>query len=85
MKYFRSFSSDEQNSFEIVFAAVKQNGCALKYASVRLQDNVDVVLTAVEQNPDAISFASAELRKNDIVISLALAAHLDREEHQYHY
>jgi hypothetical protein len=39
-----------KNDRKIVLAAVSQNGCALKYASLNLQNDPDIILVAVSQN-----------------------------------
>ena len=47
-----------QNEYEVVFAAVSQNGLALQFASKDIQDNFWIVWEAVKQNGLALEFAS---------------------------
>jgi hypothetical protein len=39
-----------RNNYEIVIAAVKSNGNALKYASKELKNNYKIVMEAVKKN-----------------------------------
>ena len=48
-----------KNDREIVLAAVRQNGIALKYASNSLKNDELVVLTAVQQDGYALKYASS--------------------------
>ena len=64
----------ESSSRTEVLEAVKQNGCALQYASAALQDDHEIVLEAVKQNGRALEYASATL-KDDREIMLE-AVHL---------
>lgn len=73
----RDIISDEKknfiNNFEIVFAAVSQNGLSLDYASNELKNNFEIVSAAVNQNGKAIEFVSEELQMNMTLIVNALA------------
>ncbi|GAA0409115.1 hypothetical protein GCM10009133_17070 [Cocleimonas flava] len=46
-----------KNDIEIILAAVKQNGLALRHAPIELRRDKNVVFEAVKQNPKAIEFA----------------------------
>ena len=48
--------------------AVKQDGWALEYASIRLKDDEAVVLQALKQNVFSLRFASERLRNNKIFV-----------------
>jgi len=48
-----------KNDFDIVCAAVRNNGLALEWAGIRLRYNREVAELAVKQNPEAIKFTSA--------------------------
>ena len=54
---------------QVILEAVKQNGCALGYASEKLRNDPDVVMAAVEQYGCALKYASEEL-KNELKIVL---------------
>ncbi len=45
------------NDRDIVLAAVKSNGMALRYASDELKRDEEVVMAAVQQNPNALQFS----------------------------
>ncbi len=47
-----------------MFEAVKQDGWALEYASLRLKDNEDIVLCSVKSNVFSLRFASERLKNN---------------------
>lgn len=57
---------------EIVIAAVKHDGLAIKEASARLQQNEDVLAFAVKQNHLAIRFVDFEFEdcKNIVMVLL---------------
>lgn len=61
---FLQFASAYQNTPAFVYAAVMQNGLALKYASPELQDDLYIVYAALKQNPIALKYASLRLRNN---------------------
>ena len=65
-----SFVQDDEH---VVFAAVRQNGLALEYASEGLRANVSVVMTAVSQNGLALEFASERLRAVYSIVMRAVA------------
>lgn len=46
-----------QDNEDVVLEAVRQFGCALKYASDRLKGDKRIVLEAVKQDPYAIHYA----------------------------
>ena len=57
------FPEDLQDDKEVVLAAVKENGFALRFASDRLKDDEDIVRAAVRRNRRALRFASERLQK----------------------
>jgi hypothetical protein len=57
---------------EVMLAAVKETGTALRYASARLQDNEEVVLAAVNQNGTALTYASARLKDDEAIVLAAV-------------
>jgi hypothetical protein len=61
------------NNFEIVIAAVTQDGLALQYASEELKSDFEIVIAAVKQNGLSIRFASDELQNNLTIIINAIA------------
>ena len=63
--------------YEIVLAAVTQNGMALDYASKDLQNNFDIVLAAVKQNGESIKFSSDELQDDKEIILTAIESNYD--------
>ena len=62
--------TNQEQLRERLLAAVGQNGLALEFASLAIQNDREVVITAVEQNGYALQFASAAL-KNDREVVLA--------------
>jgi hypothetical protein len=66
---FLKFAGEYQKIPAFVYAAVTQNGLALKYASSELQDALHIVYAALRQNPLALEYASERLRNNfDLVL-----------------
>ena len=63
---------DLKNNIEVVKAAVRQNGCALRYASLAMQNNQAVVLVAVRQNGWALRYASPAMQNNQAVVLAAV-------------
>merc|ERR1712113_1379161 len=57
---------------EIVLAAVKQNGRALVYSSLKCRDHEEIVLAAVKQDGRALEYASDSVRNNELVVMTAL-------------
>ena len=57
---------------EVVLAAVRQDGDALKYASKELQKDKEVVLAAVWQHCRALNYASEELKSDKDVLLAAV-------------
>ena len=55
--------------------AVKQNGYALRFASVKLKNNYDLVMEAVKQSEYALEYASAELQENEILLRVQEELH----------
>ena len=62
-----------QDDDEVVLAAVRNYGYALRYASGRLSDKREVVLAAVAQSGPALQFASGRLRDEREVVLAAVA------------
>ena len=60
------------DDFDIILAAVKQNGLELQYASDDMKNNQDIVLAAVRQNYKALEFASYSLRGNRTIVLEAM-------------
>ena len=54
-----------------VLAAVAEDGDALQYASVELQNNKEVVLAAVAEIGHALQYASVELRVDRELVQMA--------------
>jgi hypothetical protein len=61
-----------ENDKEVMLAAVKQNGRALRLASAELQNDKEVVLAAVKHDGQALRYASAELWKDKEVVKLVV-------------
>lgn len=57
-----------KSHIDVVLAAVKHNGEALKYASVDMKANEPVVLAAVKSHPSALLLAAPDLMSNKDVI-----------------
>jgi len=57
---------------ELVMAAVKENGDALKYADISLKNDRDIVRIAVEQNAPALRYASENLRDDREIVFAAV-------------
>ena len=57
---------------EMVLAAVKQNGHALRNAPAELKGEREIVLAAVKQNGNALQYASAELKGDREIVLAAL-------------
>ena len=53
-----------RNDKEIVISALSQDGDALRYASLELQNNIDVVKIAIENNYRALAYASNSIKNN---------------------
>ena len=58
---------------ELVLAAVKDYGLALKQATPELQNNRQIVMAAVKNNGMAIDFASPALQKDKVIMKAAKA------------
>ena len=58
------------NNEEQVLAAVKNNGYALRYASLELKNNEKIVLAAVSKHGLALQYASPSLKNNRRFCSL---------------
>jgi hypothetical protein len=65
--------ADKEMEMEMVLAAVKQDGLALKWASTPMREERDVVLAAVKQNGLALCFASHPLLADKEVVRAAVA------------
>lgn len=62
---------DYINDFELVLAAVRSNGLAIKYASIELQQNPEIILEAVKSNGAVLEILIGAFRKNR---NIAMAA-----------
>ena len=62
-----------QGDKELVLAAVKDYGLALKQASPALQNNRQIVMAAVKNNGMAIDYASPALQKDKAIMKAAKA------------
>ena len=60
------------NNFEIVYAAVNQNGLSLEFASDEMKNNIDIVCTAINNNGLSLEFASDELKNNINIVCIAV-------------
>lgn len=65
-------SINESSNKEVVLAAVRQNGLALRFASETLKADKDVVRAAVTQNGLALEYASEALKANPGVVLAAV-------------
>ena len=73
----RTASRDKhwQDDQDVVMAAVKLDGLALKFASKTVKDTKVVVMAAVKQNPRGLQYASDYLRmKDNDVLAVAMRA-----------
>ncbi|CAD7975875.1 unnamed protein product [Amoebophrya sp. A25] len=61
-----------RDDFDVVLAAVTQNGMTFRYASQRLKNDPRIVTAAVLQQPYAMRYASVEMRANRSVAFAAL-------------
>ena len=61
-----------KGDFEVVLAAVSQNGKALQWASAELRGNREIVSSAVSQDGSALQWAAAELRLGPLATPLVL-------------
>eukprot|EP00403_Amphidinium_massartii_P030630 CAMPEP_0178391844 /NCGR_PEP_ID=MMETSP0689_2-20121128/11373_1 /TAXON_ID=160604 /ORGANISM="Amphidinium massartii, Strain CS-259" /LENGTH=393 /DNA_ID=CAMNT_0020012401 /DNA_START=166 /DNA_END=1347 /DNA_ORIENTATION=+ len=74
-----------QDDFDIVLAAVSQDGMMLKLASERLRNHRSIVLAAVQQQGLALEFASEECRADRELVEAAIRdtseamAYVDRD------
>ena len=66
------YSVSPRADFEIVMAAVTQNGMALQFAAEFLRGNREIVMAAVASDGMALQFASHELKKDDDVVLAAV-------------
>jgi hypothetical protein len=57
----------------IMLAAVKQNGLALKFASDELKNDKELVIAAVKQNALTLKFASDTLRNDKEILIIAFS------------
>lgn len=70
-------SDNLKDDFDIVFAAVKKNGHALREASDNLKNNKTIGLEAIKNAPNSIQYLSSELKNDDEIIQ-TLITHNDR-------
>ena len=68
------------NSFDLVLAAVQQNGYALNYAEDSLKANEKIVLAAVKQNGFALKYADESLKNNEIFLRKLDSLRILKEE-----
>jgi CxxC motif-containing protein len=67
------FASDElKNDREVVFAAVINDGSALRYASAELKNDREIVMAALKEDSYAFVSASEELKNDKEVVLAAL-------------
>ena len=66
-------TEEQRSDFDVVMAAVKQNGCALKYASKALRGNETIVMEATKKSAYALNYASDDLQYDIRFIRLAVA------------
>ena len=57
---------------EVVFAAVQQDGTAIRYAREDLRADSEVVLAAVKQNGNALQYANEDLRADHEIVLAAV-------------
>lgn len=67
--YFHDRYADD---YDVVMAAVINNGMALTYASERLKQNKEVVLAAVKNTSTALTFVSKQLLHDDEFMKLLI-------------
>jgi hypothetical protein len=61
---------EKNDDYDVVMAAVKQSGTALRFASKRLQDDEAIVLAAVNSDGLSLIYASDRLRDDyDVVLA----------------
>eukprot|EP00971_Amphidinium_carterae_P211564 4197929-Amphidinium_carterae.1 len=58
--------------YEIVLAAVRDRGAALRFAAEELRNDFEVVLSAVREHPYALWAASLAMRNNEAVATAAV-------------
>mmetsp|Transcript_32079 Transcript_32079/g.65332 ORF Transcript_32079/g.65332 Transcript_32079/m.65332 type:complete len:1912 (-) Transcript_32079:226-5961(-) len=63
---------DSETRFDIVLAAVQEDGLALQHAPDEMKDISRLVLKAVEQNGFALEFASKSLKESQEVVTAAV-------------
>jgi hypothetical protein len=66
-------ADDARDDFDVVMAAVSQNGLALRYASARLRDERAIVMAAVKQIGLALYHASVALRGDRAIVMAAVS------------
>lgn len=66
--YLSNFDESIRGDIDVVMAAVKLYGVALKYATPKLRNNKAIVLVAVKNNGKALEFASTRLQKDREVV-----------------
>lgn len=57
-------TADLRNDYDVVYAAVVDNGLGLEFAGEKMKDNFDIVNEAVIENGLALEFASDALKEN---------------------
>ena len=57
-----------QDDYDVVMAAVNNNGGSLQFASERLRADKEIVIAAVKNDPYVIEFASDDLQDDDDVL-----------------
>lgn len=71
----RNATESYQDDFEIVMAAISQQGDTLEYASSRLQDDFELLAAAIDTDNYAhipLKYASARLQDNKLAVTLAV-------------
>lgn len=63
------FAHKFQDAADVVLAAVKQDGRALKFASNRLKSDTDIVMAAVNQNACALEYVAEQMQSDANVVS----------------
>ena len=69
---FKNHRPQVQHHRNIVLAAIKQNGFALKDASEVLRNDREIVLAAVQRDGNALEYASKELQKDPEIVYAAV-------------
>lgn len=71
------YEYDFQNDYDIVLAAVNNDGLALEFASDELKANFEIALEAVKNDGLAIEFASEDLQNNIDIAKAAITNNIE--------